>query len=151
MMTIEQRSYPITVDHTKSLADMIATGNYGYVNPNITVANFPITGTGVMEEEIILVHLDRDIGSDDAVRELNEMGLEPARIEHATAFGAKYPDVQREYPVVFLGSVWTSSGGDRDVPSLGDWGARRDLLLGDWDVGWARPYRFAAVRKSPVL
>lgn len=143
--------FAVTVDYSTPLETMVAEGKYDYVNPNITVANFPITGTGVVEEEIILVHLDRDISSDDAVRELHEMGLEPARIEHATAFGAKYPDVQREYPIVFLGSVWTHSGGRRSVPCLGYWDAKRELYLLWWRADWNRAYRFAAVRKSPVL
>jgi hypothetical protein len=143
--------FAVTVDYGTPLDQMIAAGNYGYVNPNITSQNFPITGTGVVETEIILAHFDRDIESDDAVRKLREMRLEPAGIEHATAFGTKYPDVQREYPIVFLRSVWSFAGGGRGVPCLDDWRAERVLVLGGWGGGWRGVYRFAAVRRSPVL
>jgi len=150
--------FPVSVDYTGLtkdpdawLAGQIAAGQYGYANEHITAANFPISGTGVVESEIIFVHLDRDISSDDAVAELNRLGLEPAKLEHATAFGAKYPDVQREYPIVFLGSSWVLPSGDRRVPCLGGWDGGRRLGLRWWRDGWTRSYRFAAVRKSPVL
>jgi hypothetical protein len=142
--------FPVTVDYARSLEQMILAGKYGYANPDITAKNFPITGKGIVEEEIILVHFDRDISSDDAEKELATMGLEPARLEHATAFGAKYPDVQREYPIVFLGSVWTDPDGDRRVPYLDYWDGRRELRLGYRDAQWDRIYLFAAVRKVLV-
>ncbi len=142
--------FPVTVDYAQPLADQIWEGKYGSANEYITSANFPLTGTGVVESEIILVHFDRDISSDDAVAELNRMGLEPAKLEHATAFGAKYPDVQREYPIVFLGSSWVDPRGDRRVPCLDGWDDRYGLHLGRWHVGWSDLYRFAAVRKVPA-
>ena len=142
--------FPVTVDYAKSLEQMILAGKYGYANSDITVANFPITGKGIVEEEIILVHFDRDISSDDAEKELATMGLEPARLEHATAFGAKYPDVQREYPIVFLGSVWTDPRGSRRVPYLSRWSDERRLCLDCRYGRWHRPFRFAAVRKVLV-
>jgi hypothetical protein len=137
----------VTIDYSRPLDQMIAAGKYSYVNENITVANFPITDTGKVETEIILVDFGRDIESDDAEKELATMGLEPAGIEHATAFGEKYPDVQREYPIVFLGSVWSGSDGDPHVPFLGCWSDLRELCLDCRSDEWARDYRFAAVRK----
>jgi len=153
--------FPVSVDYTGLtknpdawLAGQIAAGHYSYVNEHITVANFPISGTGlpagqagVVETEIILVSFDRDISSDYAVAELSRMGLEPARLEHATAFGAKYSDVQREYPIAFLGSSWVHSDGRRSVPCLDRWLGRRKLYLRWWPVDWPRRCRFAAVRK----
>lgn len=101
-----------------------------------------------VEFEIVLVHFDRVISSDDVVAELNRLGLEPARMEHACALSVKYPDLQREYPIVFLGSVWVSPRGGRNVPYLDHWsdGRRLDLLW--WGFDWDRVYRFAAVPVS---
>jgi hypothetical protein len=141
----------LTKDPDAWLAGQIAAGQYGYANEHITAANFPIRGTGVVKSEIILVHLDRGISSDDAVAELDRLGLEPAKLEHATAFGAKYPDVQRKYSIVFLGASWVGSNGYRRVPCLVYCHDGRELGLGWWRDGWGRGYRFAAVRKSPVL
>ena len=140
-------------DYDVPLASMIAAGRYDYVNKNITAANFPITGTGKIVSVITLVSFHRDIGSDDAVAELAYLGFEPARIEHACAFGAQYPDVQRKFPIVFLGSVWEGPGAYRGVPCLLDWHEKRGLDLGYWGR-WSRDDRFAAVRKvlpTPAL
>ncbi|TSC62703.1 MAG: Uncharacterized protein G01um1014106_599 [Parcubacteria group bacterium Gr01-1014_106] len=140
--------WPVTVDYSQPLEVMIAAGQYGYVNEHITAANFPISGTGIVPSEIILVHFDRDISSDNAVAALHWMGLEPARLEHATAFGATYQDVQRAYPIVFLGSYWVGSDGRRRVPCLDGWSDGRGLRLRWWDGDWGRFYRFAAVRPT---
>lgn len=139
--------FSIVVDYGRPFDAMIAACACGYNNSDITAANFPISGTGVVEQEVILVDFDRDMESDDVVRELAAMGLEPAKLEHALAFGEKYPDVQRDRPVVFLGSVWTTPGGNRYVPYLDDWDDERELDLDDWRSGWARHCQFAAVRK----
>jgi len=134
--------FPVTIDYNRTLDQMIAACACGYNNPSITTANFPISGTGIVPQEIILIDLDHDVEGDEVLRELTAVGLEPARIEHALAFGEKYPDVQRERPVVFLGSVW-----DGRVPYLDGWRDERGLRLSDWHDGWSRDCRFAAVRK----
>jgi len=139
-----QKTFPITVDYNRTLEQMIAACACGYNNKNITAANFPISGTGVVEQEIILVDFDHDVESDEVVRELAAMEptLEPARIEHALAFGEKYPDVQCDRPVVFLGSVWGSR-----VPYLSRWHDERKLSLDAGPGGWSRSCQFAAIRK----
>ena len=141
--------FPITVDYAKSLGDMILSGNYVEVNPNISAVNFPLGFSQIIvDTEIILVSFDHNISSDDVVEELAKLGLEPAKLEHAAAFGAKYPLAQCEHPIAFLGSIWTDDNGDRQVPCLGNWGSERMLDLSGWTNMWPREYRFAAVRKS---
>lgn len=143
-----RKRFPVEVDYAKSLADMVKAGKYDYASDNIVAKNFPIEGTGVVETELVLVHFDRDIGSDAAIKELEQMGLVPCKIEHLLALGAKHPDLQREYPIICLGSSWVGSGGDRDVPYLSDWRAGRRLDLDWFGSRWGRYCRFAAVRKS---
>lgn len=145
---------PVTVDYGSPQSDeeraqlftaMIAACGFDYVNPNITVANFPLSGTVQVEEEIIVLHFNRDIGSEAVIAEMAKLGLEPARLEHACAFGKKYPDVQREYPIVFLGSSCLVDG-HRHVPCLYGYDSLRRLYLHCFDYGWHGLYRFAAVR-----
>jgi hypothetical protein len=142
-------THPVTIDYRKSLDEMVKAGEYAYANPDITGEHFPIQGGGEVPIELILVHIDRNIGSDDAVAELSKMGLEPARLEHATAFGEKYPDVQNDFPILFFGSVWTDVRGSRLFPYLCRWDDGRRLSLVCWDDEWDRVDRFAAVRKVP--
>lgn len=140
-------SFTIKVDYTKLLADMVAAGKYDYANEYIVAKNFPIEGTCSVETELVLVHFDRAIQSDDVVKEMKQMRLRPATLPELLALGAKYPDLQREYPIVALGSSWVGSGGRRRVPCLDYWSARRYLYLRWFGPGWDRCCRFAAVRK----
>ena len=151
-------TFPLTIDYRKPLAEMVRAGRYRYVNPDINPAHFPIEGDGEVQTEVILVHFDRYIESDDVIAELDEQGLVPAKIEHLLTLGGQHPDLQRQYSIVCLGSVWTGPLGVRRVPCLVWWdGGRmvslycgRMVSLYCWPDEWSRYCRFAAVRKLPV-
>jgi len=142
----------ITVDYGKSLEEMIAAGNYDWVNGNITAKKFSIEGTGNVQYEPKVFHFDRYISSEDAVAAIKaddrQNPWEPAKIEGLTAYGTKNPEEQRQYPIIGLGSV-AEVGGDRGVPGLGRSGARRSLGLYWWGGGWGGRCRFLAVRNLP--
>ena len=140
--------FTVRVDYTKSLADMVNAGGYSCVDVGVTPANFPLEGDGVVKTEIVLVHFDRDIEFDDAIKELEQRGLVPCKIEHLLDLGAKYPDLQREYPIVCLGSSWVNSHGGRLVPSLNSFHGCRRIDLYWFGDGWDDDWRFLAVRKS---
>jgi hypothetical protein len=136
----------VTVDYAKNLQDMVAAGRFDWVNSDITPKRFPIAGTGIVEFETKVFHFDRSISSKNAVEAIKADGWEPARIEHLLAYGATYPDEQRQYPIIALGSV-AKVGGNRRVPDLDRFGAERDLRLFWWDGVWNDYCRFLAVRK----
>lgn len=141
--------FTITIDYTRSLEDMIAAGHYDWKNTDITSKNFPITGTGQAEVKLHLVHLNREATTAEVAARLDSLGFQSASIEHLLAFGEKYPDKQREFPIVALGSVWVSGYGDRYSPCLNGSGAERDLGLFwlDPDDRWDGSCRFLAVSK----
>ena len=141
-------SFKVTVDYSKTLEQMIADGKYDWKNSDIKAKNFPLNGQGTTAVNIELVHFNRNIESDTALAELDKMGLRPATLPELLAFGAKYPDKQREFPIVALGSVWRSLNGDRYVACLCCDGSKRFLRLFWLEDGWAAFCRFAAVRKS---
>lgn len=143
---VQRNRFPVKASH-KSLQDAIAAGKYDYANDYITAEHFKLEGEIVVDTELVLYHPDRDIESDDVVKELDQMGLRPATLQELCAFGEKYPDIQREFPVVALGSVCVGSGGDRRVPSLDFWFALRKLCLLYWDGEWSSFCRFLAARK----
>ncbi len=140
-------SYPVTVNYALSAEDAVKAGKYDWTNNNITSKNFPSKRKGTTEAEIVFVHFNREIESDDVLRELDKQGLRPAELPEGLAFGAKYPDIQREFPVVILGSVWRAPYGRRYCACLGGGGSRRYLFLAWLDYGWDGSCRFAAVRK----
>lgn len=139
--------YSVTVDYTIPLADMVAAGKYDWVNSEITAEHFPTKGEGRVEVKISLACFNRVMESNEVITELDKLGLRPATLPELLAFGAKYPDVQRGFPVVALGSVWRDADGSRGVPCLSGDGSERLLSLDWFGDRWGGRYRFAAVSK----
>jgi len=140
----------LTVDYSRTLKQMIADGKYDWKNENITEKNFPIPeevkGKKV-EISTKLFHFNRDISSEDAKKEMDKDGFRPATLFEQQAFAQKHPELQRQFPIVALGSVWRSTYGIRRVPYLRVDDDERGLRL-DW-LGfiWRADCRFLAVRK----
>jgi hypothetical protein len=139
-------AYPLSVDYGRSVEDGAKAGRYDWVNPDITSCNFPTKRKGTAEVAVELINFNRHVSTDEALRELDGMGYRPAELHELLAFGEKYPEVQREFPVVALGSVWQYRVGVRVVPYLGRGGSGRRLGLGWVGYGWDGFYRFAVVR-----
>jgi len=151
--------YSAIVDCDLSLAEMIAAGKYDFTNEDITARRFPITGKGKVNINFILKHFGEDLSTRYALEELDNADLRPATIEELLAFGAKYPDEQRKYPIVALGSVardlYCFSSFDDQVAVIdknNDSRGNHDFvrILNLRKVGyrdWHRCYRFLAVCK----
>ncbi len=145
--------WPLKVEYPNFQA-AIDAGQYDSVNPNITAAGLGLEDAPIaIKAKLVLYAPNPPITSSRTIWEIHrQLGL---HIDHdqfweLCAFGATYPEVQRAFPVVCLGSSWVDSDGYRDVPYLGYCNAGRDLDL-DWFVGgWDRDCRFAAVRQQPL-
>jgi hypothetical protein len=149
----------ITVNYGKQLKTLIALGSYDWVNEHYegltwgdwkepdgeTPATFPSRRT--VETEVTLVHLDRYAKTSEVLAELDSRGLRPANVAELVSFGIDYPDVQREFPIVELGSLWVYPHGRHRVAYL--WGDSdvRNLRLYWCDGRWFPTYRFLAVSK----
>jgi hypothetical protein len=140
-----------TVDYGMSHDEMVAAGNYDWKNDDLTAKRFPIVGKGKVEFEDTIFHFDRDISSEDAVKEIlaadPKNPWEPAKIENILAYGAKNPEEQRKFPIIGLGSVGGVRG-DRRVPYLHGNASKRSLYLLWWVDDWGAFYRFLGVRKK---
>lgn len=134
------------VDYTMSLSDMIKVGQYNWVNSDVSEKNFPRNSAtnGQVTTKAELLHFGRDISSDDALAEMGKLRFRPATLEELLAFGAKYPEVQREFPIVALGSV-CSLHGVRRVPILDRGVSERGLRLYWFVNAWYGYYRFLVV------
>ena len=138
-------TFRLIIDYTMSLADMITAGGYDWVNPNITEANFPIMMKGKFNLDAELFHFNRNISSEDAVEEMRKTGCRGAMIEELLSFGAKNLELQRQFPIVALGSSCVLRG-DRQVAYLVGGGFRRFLILDVWVGDWGGDVRFLGVR-----
>lgn len=149
----EDGLFRLTVDYTQSLEQMVAAGRYDWVNSDITAKRFPIVGEGIVEFDARYFHFNRSISSENAVKEIESADTAnpwmPAEIEHTLSHGKTFPDEQRKFPIVGLGSV-AKVRGYRGVPCLSKGGSRRRLFLDWWYDVWDPGYRFLAVRKVSV-
>jgi len=140
--------YAIAMEYATSVEDLLKAGNYDWRNGYITTKHFPTKRTGTIDSlEIEIVHFNRSISSDDAIAELDRSGFRPAEAGESLAYGAKYPDVQREFPIIALGSTWRDLNGNRNVLVLNCSEGKRMTNLSWFDNDWNDNCRFAAVRK----
>lgn len=137
----------VTVDRDKKLKAMVEAGRYDWTNSDITDKYFPVEGSGTVDVDIELVHYNRVMSEDNVRQDFDARGLRPATIEELLALGASKPDLQREYPIIGLGSVWQRLLGHRLCPYLNWNGSRRHLDLYWLECGFSGICRFAAVRK----
>jgi hypothetical protein len=139
--------YDIVIGDGRSTEELVAAAGYAYAHSCVTSDNFPARGfNGKRAREIVLVRFDREVTSGDAIAEAARLGLERPVYEDALYFGAEYPEVQREGPVVFLHDPWFGFFGRRDVVSLWTNAGRRELGLEGFDEPWRPSWRFAFVR-----
>ena len=148
--TGDGNTFSVEVNYSQTLAEMIAAGKYDRKNDDINEKYFPIpkipAGPVKVALNLELVHFNRFISSDEVIAELKKRGLLPATLPELLAFGVAYPEKQREFPIVALGSVRQDWHG-RSVPCLWGLSGGRHLDLLYFEVGWHDFYRFLAVRE----
>jgi hypothetical protein len=141
-------SYRITTGDGRSTEELVDAGGYAYAHSCVTSENFPARHLEARRvREIVLLEFGHDVTSEEAIAEAVQLGLTRPMYEDALYFGIKYPDVQRERPVVFLHDPWFGVSGRRDVLCLWSNAGRRELGLEGFDDRWSRNYRFGFVRR----
>ncbi len=125
-----------------SLVEMIALGKYNWVKSGITAENFSVDQTAKWDEETRLFHFDRSMFTDAVKAEMDKEGWKPASIWNLLFFGMENPELQRQFPIIALGSVWRG-----DVPELFRLGSLRVLSLDRIGSDWDDNSHFLAVRK----
>ena len=78
---------------------------------------------------------------------MDEAGYRPATLAELLALGESQPELQRQFPIIALGSVWRGAFGRRRVACLYVPGYGRRLNLYYLDNDWRAHCRFLAVRK----
>jgi hypothetical protein len=134
-----------------TIKKLLAAGHYDWTSPDLTDAHFPLKrkGTTQVLVEPVDFGLSRIISNCDAQTALKQRGINPATIEHLLTFGATYPDEQRKYPIVALGSV-ARVHNYPCVPFLATDGSSRFAGILTWEDEWSSAMRFLAIRhQSP--
>jgi hypothetical protein len=142
--------YRITTGDGRSTEALVEAGRYGYAHSCVSSEHFParrLDGSGA--RHVVLLALDREATSEEAIREAARRGFARPTYEDALHFGAEHPEVQRGGPVVFLHDPWFGLSGRRDVICLWENAGRRELGLEGFDQPWSPDHRFAFVAPPP--
>jgi len=140
----------LTIDYTKTLEQAIAVGKYDRADSDITAKNFPIFPEMVGKKVDVFVklfHFNRDISSGEAISEMDKGGYRPATSMELLVLGYQYPELQRQFPIVALGSVLRHASLGRYVPYLDAFDYERVLYLLWFDSVWNAHCRFLGVCK----
>lgn len=124
----------ITVDYGKTVDEMVSAGKYVQFNPDVNSENFPLPIEKVGKKEILsvkLFHFNHSVSSKNIARGMSKKGFRPATVAEILAFGATYPELQKQNPIAATGSVFGWF-----VPCLYSIGNERrlglDLNVGRW-------------------
>lgn len=143
----QKRNFDIVVDYDQSLKEMIKAGGYDYIDNDITAEHFPVEGEGEQKKTIILLHFNKIMTSDEVMAEMDKQGFRPAKIEDLLVLGKTEPELQRQFLIVALGSVWRDLHNGRHVSYLHWSGLGRYLNCHWFEDGWSASNRFVALRK----
>lgn len=141
--------FTLVVNYSRSLKDSIAAGRYDWVNSDITEEHFPVEADEkeTKEQSFTLYHFGKNMESDDVIAAMEKDGKRPATVRELLAFGEVNPELQRQFPIIALKSVWVVRLGNRRVACLGSDSVKRGLYLSWFDFGWSGDCRFLAVSK----
>jgi hypothetical protein len=138
----------IVVDTSRSLGSMIGSGKYDWVHPDITAEHFPPGNANWRRLNIKLISFKRDMQPHEVLYELRRLNLRAVTLPELLALGEARPDLQKNHPIIGLGSIWEDDFGDRWSPQLDyDFDRRNlDLQLINFAI-FDNNYRFAAVER----
>lgn len=126
--------------------DWVTDYDWKLIRKNPTEHLYPLP-TGRIEQRIMLVHLNRYAKRGEIIAEMNKLNVRPVLSPEFLALTKAHPDLQRQFPLVGLGSVWVTSFRRRSVLCAYGYSGGRHLDL-YWDVReWDGSRRFPAVCK----
>jgi len=108
METLSGIIFNFTVDYTRSVEEMVKAGKYNWLDNNV-IDRYPIPKGKLGQLENIsteLIHLNRLIYYEDAIKEIEKEGYRGATAHETMVFGEKNLELQEEFPIFSLESVW---------------------------------------------
>lgn len=101
--TKEEETYYLEIDPKENPKELILKGNYDWQNDDIN-DKFSFN----KEYRVTAKIFDYEGNTDEAIQTMRSEGFQPATAFELLAFGATYPEVQRKFPIMALGTVYTS-------------------------------------------
>ncbi len=109
-------TFTILVDETKMVEELVFEGKYDRSNSDVVSKNFPCPKNGTKDNKnIVLFHFGKMMTSEQVIAKMDREGYRPATVHELLALGACHPDLQRQFPIIALGSVCVLNGKRRVV------------------------------------
>ncbi|HTW96078.1 MAG TPA: hypothetical protein VMD74_00265 [Candidatus Methylomirabilis sp.] len=150
-ITVKRFPKPVLVDYSISLSSMIKVGNYDGGDLDAIAAHKFFGPRGRELFDPYLVRFNRSVSTKTIISTLIQRKLRAANIAELLAFGAKYPEEQRESQIPGLNALCKSE----ECPDitqaalLGGGAHRRGVYLcayvDNWEKSWSRDDSFLAV------
>lgn len=141
--------FRLIVDYVRPLVRGISAGRYDYVNSDIKLAHFPLgkveRSKGRIKIAFRLFHPDKEVESVEVLGQIAKAGFRPATLRELLSVGECKPDMQREFPIIALKSIWRNPDGGRSVTGLYGDSAERRLTTSYFVRRWSRRHRFLVV------
>ncbi len=143
--------FPVTVDYSMSFEAMVQAGHYDnmkYLYDFVTEDKFPIQGEGRVNKVLRLAHQvnfecpPTCPTGEQILWGVEDLADDPADIADLLAFGARYPDLQRQFDQILApGSVSDEptpkdDDDNRSMPVLYEFEKARHLNTIWWQAGW---------------
>ncbi len=104
--------YNLKVDYSKTLEEMVVSGDYDWTGYGGWEKNFMVVGTGMQVFKVSVVKFDRELETPKVLDELWKRNFRAAYLEHLLAFGGAYPEEQGKCSIVALGAPGAEIIGD---------------------------------------
>jgi len=109
--------------------------------------NMPYVVPNAENLDVMIINFNKYISSDDAIKEMDALGVRPLTYEELIQYGIAHPSHQEQKALIGLGSKHALVGNPHapvlDVNGVGE----RSLDANHWGVDWVDRYRFPVARK----
>ena len=97
--------YTVQIDYAQSISDSLQGGGYNWVDKQVNDADFPDSTTGTASLTAVLVPYDTSMSIDAFTKAQADAGYRPATLKELLAFGKANPDLQKDAPIIALGTT----------------------------------------------
>ncbi|MFA7049735.1 MAG: hypothetical protein WC164_01325 [Patescibacteria group bacterium] len=140
--------FSLPINKEKSLSDLLRDGKYNLIGNRIDSMNLEKTKKKIVELKIFDLRQlkPRDSSSETICLTMKDQGFKASNFLELLHLGAIYPDLQRRFPIVALGSICIAAQGRIGVPYLTIRDYQRMISLNFFNYSWKPQYKFLGTK-----
>ncbi|MFP4514561.1 MAG: hypothetical protein ACLFNO_00980 [Parcubacteria group bacterium] len=152
MKVTKDKEFKLTVDYSRSLEEMIKVCAFDWIDRDIKEKYFPLPVELLGQKVSVcakLFHFDRFMSSESVIDKINKTDsrFRPATLAEQLAFAESYPELQKSFPIIALGSAWRVTRSSSRVVAIDFDDHGRELGTSRLEGIWQPFCRFLAVSK----